>query len=89
MTTKIETYDYPDGRWRWRAKDENGQIIGRGGKSYDNRADCLREFYALTDGDYLFALAPGSTDYTAIAEGHHEPCSSHGCIVCDQDGLPL
>lgn len=89
MTTRVETYDYPDGRWRWRAIDTDGQIIGRGGKSYTSRADCLAEFYRLTDGAYLFTTAPGSLDYLAISEGHHEPCSTSGCIHCDQSELPL
>jgi len=38
----IDFYTREDGKWAWRAKSSNHQIIATdGGQGYENRADCM------------------------------------------------
>ena len=40
MTT-AEVYRDAVGRWRWRLKANNGEVIADSGQSYGRRRDCL------------------------------------------------
>lgn len=44
---KFEIYRDTVGKWRWRLKAPNGEIIASSSQGYEKRADCLSRIYAL------------------------------------------
>lgn len=52
----LEIYQREDGRWAWRLRASNGQIIATdGSQGYENRADCEEIANAVVSGRYVAA----------------------------------
>lgn len=45
--TRVELYRDKAGDWRWRAKGDNGEIVGDSGEGYERQIDCVRELRKL------------------------------------------
>jgi uncharacterized protein YegP (UPF0339 family) len=59
----LEIYQRPDGRWSWRLRAGNGQIIATdGGQGYQHRIDCTRVADAVTSGLYADTDAAARLD---------------------------
>lgn len=49
-------YTCSDGRWAWRLKSDNGQIVATdGGQGYENESDARAVADAVVGGDYADA----------------------------------
>jgi uncharacterized protein YegP (UPF0339 family) len=53
MAGKGEVYRRHDGKWAWRIKASNSQIVATdGGQGYDNRAGARKTLEKVMVGDY-------------------------------------
>jgi uncharacterized protein YegP (UPF0339 family) len=51
MVNNVEIYVRDDGRWEWRARAGNGEIVAvSGNQGYENRSDCVDTVEALFPG---------------------------------------
>lgn len=65
----LEIYQRTDGRWAWRLRAGNSQVIATdGGQGYENRADCARIADAVTSGLYAENGHSASTRLDRIRE---------------------
>lgn len=56
-----ELYREPDGRWRWKRIDEDGEVIALSPQSYRHLLECLADARAdgCTEGRFRFMSWPG------------------------------
>jgi hypothetical protein len=52
MTDVATRYRDKHGEWRWHRKDaENGRIVAASTESYENEADCIENYLAVSGPD--------------------------------------
>lgn len=66
-----EVYEREDGKWAWRLKAANGEIIATdGGQGYENKQDAQELVHNLVEGEYGHALAALRDTKDWVIEGH-------------------
>jgi uncharacterized protein YegP (UPF0339 family) len=54
---KLEVYRREDGKWAWRVRAANGQVVATdGGQGYDHAADAQNMAMRVTDGSVVTSM---------------------------------
>jgi uncharacterized protein YegP (UPF0339 family) len=54
---KIEIYQRADGKWAWRVRASNGQVVATdGGQGYENRDEAQRMVLSITDPEVVTSV---------------------------------
>lgn len=60
---KLELYKREDGKWAWRLKGGNGQIVATdGGQGYENRGDAQRMAEGIINPDVVTSVIGGNDE---------------------------
>lgn len=52
MGSHVQFYRDDAGEWRWRVRDDNGNVTGDSAEGYKNRADCEAGWVNVTNSEW-------------------------------------